>query len=67
MAATKSPHPGPLPRAGEGELLTVRGLTKVRCVVRLYALAHNLMRMVALAPQLVGLGAAASAMAATAA
>lgn len=47
--------------------MPVRGLTKVRCVVRLYALAHNLMRMAALAPQLIGLGAAASAMAATAA
>jgi transposase len=36
--------------------LLVRGLSKVRCVVKLYALAHNLMRMVALAPQLVGRG-----------
>lgn len=47
--------------------MPVRGLAKVRCVVRLYALAHNLMRMAALAPQLVGLGTASSAMAATAA
>jgi len=47
--------------------MPVRGLAKVRCVVRLYALAHNLMRMAALAPQLVGLGTATSAMAATAA
>jgi transposase len=47
--------------------MPVRGLAKVRCVVRLYALAHNLMRMAALAPQLVGLGTPASAMAATAA
>jgi transposase len=46
--------------------MPVRGLSKVRCVVRLYALAHNLMRMAALAPQLVGLGTPASAMAATA-
>lgn len=45
--------------------MPVRGLVKVRCVVRLYALAHNLMRMVALAPQLVGLGTPASAMAAS--
>jgi len=28
MAENKSPHPGPLPRAGEGELLRVRGLTR---------------------------------------
>jgi transposase len=34
--------------------LPVRGLTKVRCVAKLYALAHNLMRMAALAPQLIG-------------
>jgi transposase len=47
--------------------MPVRGLAKVRCVVRLYALAHNLMRMAALAPQLIGLGTTASAMAATAA
>jgi transposase len=40
--------------------LLVRGLSKVRCVVKLYALAHNLMRMVALAPQLVGRGIGAS-------
>lgn len=46
--------------------MPVRGLAKVRCVVRLYALAHNLMRMVALAPQLIGLGTAASAMTAKA-
>jgi transposase len=47
--------------------MPVRGLAKVRCVVRLYALAHNLMRMAALAPQLIGLGTPASAMAAAAA
>lgn len=35
--------------------LPVRGLLKVRCVALLYALAHNLMRTVALAPQLLGL------------
>ena len=34
--------------------MPVRGLAKVRCVVRLYALAHNLMRMAVLAPQLIG-------------
>jgi hypothetical protein len=44
--------------------MPVRGLSKVRSVVRLYALAHNLMRTVALAPQLIGWGAAAGAMAA---
>ena len=42
-------------------LLPVRGLTKVKCVVTLFALAHNLMRMVALAPELIGLGTGASA------
>lgn len=47
--------------------MPVRGLAKVRCVVRLYALAHNLMRMAALAPQLVGLGTPTSAMTASAA
>lgn len=36
--------------------LPVRGLGKVRCVATLFALAHNLMRMVQLAPELVGLG-----------
>ena len=35
--------------------LPVRGLPKVRCVALFYALAHNLMRTVALAPQLLGL------------
>jgi len=45
--------------------MPVRGLAKVRCVVRLYALAHNLMRMATLAPQLIGWGTAACAMAAT--
>lgn len=36
--------------------LPVRGLGKVRAVAMLYALAHNLMRMVKIAPQLIGLG-----------
>ena len=36
--------------------MPVRGLARVRCVVGLFVLAHNLMRMVKLAPQLVGLG-----------
>jgi transposase len=36
--------------------LRVRGLPKVRCVALFYALAHNLMRTVALAPELLGLG-----------
>jgi transposase len=44
--------------------MPVRGLAKVRCVVRLYALAHNLMRMATLAPQLIGWGTAARAAAA---
>ena len=34
--------------------LPVRGLAKVRGVAKLYALAHNLMRTAALAPQLIG-------------
>jgi len=41
--------------------LPVRGLGKVRAVAMLYALAHNLMRMVKIAPQLIGLGTGASA------
>jgi transposase len=40
--------------------LRVRGLAKVKCVIVLFALAHNLMRMVALAPELVGIGTGAS-------
>jgi transposase len=44
--------------------MPVRGLAKVNCVVRLYALAHNLMRMATLAPQLIGWGAAVRAVAA---
>ena len=36
--------------------LLVRGKAKVRCVVVVHALAHNLMRMLALAPQLIGIG-----------
>jgi transposase len=44
--------------------MPVRGLAKVRCVVRLYALAHNLMRMAKLAPQLIGWGTATCASAA---
>lgn len=38
----------------------VRGLAKVLGVVKLYALAHNLMRIAALAPQLIGWGITAS-------
>jgi transposase len=41
--------------------MPVRGLSKVRAVACLYALAHNLMRMVKIAPQLLGLGTTASA------
>lgn len=47
--------------------MPVRGLAKVRCVVGLFVLAHNLMRMAVLAPQLIGWGTGPSAMAATAA
>jgi len=43
--------------------MPVRGLLKVRCVVKLYALAHNLIRMAALAPQLIGRGTSASTVA----
>ncbi len=41
--------------------LPVRGLAKVRAVAYLYALAHNLMRMVKIAPQLIGRATAAPA------
>ena len=47
--------------------LLVRGKTKVRCVAVLYALAHNLMRMAALAPQLIGIGTSTSSVAGLAA
>ena len=41
--------------------LSVRGLTKVKGVAVLFALAHNLMRMATLAPELIGLGTGPSA------
>lgn len=47
--------------------MPVRGLSKVRAVACLYALAHNLMRMVEIAPQLIGRGIGASEMLAAAA
>jgi len=47
--------------------MPVRGLAKVRSVVGLFVLAHNLMRMAVLAPQLIGWGTGPSAMAAQAA
>jgi transposase len=40
--------------------LVVRGMDKVKSVVLLFALAHNLMRMASLAPELVGIGTGAS-------
>lgn len=46
--------------------MPVRGLAKVRSVVGLFVLAHNLMRMAVLAPQLIGWGRGPSAMAASA-
>ena len=46
--------------------MPVRGLAKVRSVVGLFVLAHNLMRMAVLAPQLMGWGTGSSAMAAKA-
>ena len=39
----------------------VRGVAKVKCVMLIFALAHNLMRMVALAPELLGIGTGTSA------
>lgn len=47
--------------------LPVRGLAKVRAVAYLYALAHNLMRIVKIAPQLIGRGTGAPAAALAAA
>jgi hypothetical protein len=47
--------------------LPVRGLSKIRSVVGLFVLAHNLLRTAVLAPQLIGWGQGASAKAATAA
>jgi hypothetical protein len=41
--------------------LLVRGLAKVKGVAVLYALAHNLMRMARLAPELIGIGTGTSA------
>jgi len=43
--------------------MPVRGLSKVRSVVGLFVLAHNLMRMAVLAPQLISWGTGPSAMA----
>ncbi len=40
----------------------VRTLAKVKCVMLIFALAHNLMRMVALAPELLGIGTGTSAL-----
>lgn len=40
--------------------LLVRGTAKVKCVVLLFALAHNLMRAAQLAPELIGIGTGAS-------
>jgi transposase len=48
-------------RNGGLQRMPVRGLAKVRCVVRLFVLAHNLLRMAALVPQLIGWGTGASA------
>jgi hypothetical protein len=47
--------------------LPVRGRAKARCVALLFALAHNLMRTIKLAPALLGLGPIASAPSAAAA
>lgn len=42
-------------------LLPVRGLAKVKGVALLFVLAHNLMRMLQLAPELIGIGTGTSA------
>jgi transposase len=47
--------------------LPVRGLAKIRSVVGLFVLTHNMMRMAALAPWLIGWGTGPSAMAVQAA
>jgi transposase len=47
--------------------MPVRGLAKVRSVVGLFVLAHNLMRIAKLAPQLIGWGTGPCAIAASAA
>lgn len=47
--------------------MPVRGLSKVRAVAYLYALAHNLMRMVKIAPQMIGYATGASSVAQVAA
>ena len=44
--------------------MPVRGLPKGKCFVRLFVLAHNLLRMAALAPQLIGWGIGATTVAA---
>lgn len=54
-------------RNGGLQRLAVRGRAKVRCIALLFALAHNLMRTVALVPEMLGLGRTASASAAGAA
>ena len=43
--------------------LLVRGKAKVRCVVLLHALVHNLMRIAALAPQSIGIETSTSSLA----
>ena len=47
--------------------MPVRGLAKIRSVVGLFVLAHNLMRMAVLAPQIMGWRSSPSAMAVQAA
>ena len=47
-------------------LLPVRGKAKVKCVALWHALAHNLMRMAKLAPQLLNIGTGTSAIPETA-
>ena len=40
--------------------MPVRGIAKAKSVLGLFVLAHNLMRMVKIAPQLIGWGMGAS-------
>ena len=47
--------------------MPVRGLAKMKSVVGLFVLAHNLLRTATLAPHLIGWGASPCAMAASAA
>ena len=57
------PPSASMPKAATGDCSSssVRGLAKVKCVVPFFALAHNLMRMASLAPEMLAPGKGASA------